>query len=327
MSTASESLTEVRAALPAGAASAIIRRHSASFSLASLLLEPVARRRAHVLYAYCRRADDAIDLVAPARAQGELERLRRELDAVYEGAALADPVASEFQRLVLEVGLPRDYPEALLQGFELDVSGARYATLVELYRYCWCVAGSVGAMMCHVLGAPSSPAIVHGVHLGMAMQLTNVCRDVAEDWSRGRLYVPTELLPEWEPSRGGGAGRGWQLGRWPPPPEPQRALTDAVRRLLEAADVFYRSGDAGLPFLPWRSRVAVATARRVYSAIGQRLLAGGADVRAPRVFVPGSHKLWYTARAALGATCTRTQQVRPVAGERPVRFPEDVLVF
>ena len=321
MSTASESLADVRAALPAGAASAIIRRHSASFSLASLLLEPVARRRAHVLYAYCRRADDAIDLVAPARARGELDRLSSELDAVYAGAALADPVASEFQRLVFEVALPREYPDALLQGFELDVSGAGYATLVELHRYCWCVAGSVGAMMCHVLGAASSPAIVHGVHLGMAMQLTNVCRDVAEDWSRGRLYVPTELLSGWEPPHGS------QLSSWPPPPEQQQALAQAVRQLLKAAEVFYRSGDAGLPFLPWRSRIAVATARRVYSAIGQRILAGHADVSAKRVFVPASHKLWYTARAALSATCTRARQVRPAAGERPVRFPEDVLVF
>jgi 15-cis-phytoene synthase len=320
MSAASSSLGHARATLPAGAASAIIRRHSASFSLASLLLEPVARRRAHVLYAYCRRADDAIDLVAPARAPGELDRLRRELDAVYAGAALADPVASELQRLVFEVALPREYPEALLQGFELDVAGEGYTTLDELYRYCWCVAGSVGAMMCHVLGAASSPAIVHGVHLGMAMQLTNVCRDVAEDWSRGRLYVPRELVPGWDPPPGA------PLGSWPPPPEQQQALASAVRRLLDVAEVFYRSGDAGLAFLPWRSRIAVATARRVYSAIGQRILAGGADVSAPRVFVPASHKLWYTAWAALQATCTRARPVGPVIA-RPVRFPEDVLVF
>ena len=320
MSAASEALGPARVALPTGAASAIIRRHSASFSLASLLLEPVARQRAHVLYAYCRRADDAIDLVAPVRAPGELDRLRCELDAVYAGAALADPVASEFQQLVLEVGLPREYPDALLQGFELDVTGARYATLVELYRYCWCVAGSVGAMMCHVLGAPSSPAIVHGVHLGMAMQLTNVCRDVAEDWSRGRLYVPTELLPGWPPTHASA------LGSWPPSPAQQQDLALAVRRLLEAAEVFYRSGDAGLPWLRWRSRVAVATARRVYAGIGQRLLAVGADVSAPRVFVPTSRKLWYTARAAFDATYTRAaRRVRPAVAERPLRFPEDVL--
>jgi phytoene synthase len=321
MSMASESLG-TRAVLPAGAARAIIRRHSASFSLASLLLAPESRGRAHVLYAYCRRADDAIDLVAPTRAQSELDRLRSELDAVYAGTAVTDPVVSEFQRLVFEVGLPRDYPEALLQGFALDVSGERYATLVDLYRYCWCVAGSVGAMMCHVLGAPSSPAIVHGVHLGIAMQLTNVCRDVAEDWSRGRLYVPLELLPGWQ------ASSASSLGNWPPSPEQQRDLSHAVRRLLAEADVFYRSGDAGLPYLPWRARVAVATARRVYSAIGHRLLAGGADVSAPRVFIPTSHKLWYTARAALGATYMRAARpVKPAVAEPPVRFPEDVLVF
>jgi phytoene synthase len=200
--------------------------------------------------------------------------------------------------------------------------GARYATLNELYRYCWCVAGSVGAMMCHVLGAPSSPAIVHGVHLGMAMQLSNVCRDVAEDWSRGRLYIPTELLPEWHEPHGA------PLGSWPPPPAQQRNLASAVRRLLAAAEVLYRSGDAGLPYLPWRSRVAVATARRVYSGIGQRLLAGGADVSAPRVFVPAAHKLWYTAQAAFHATCTRAVRgARPSMAERPLRFPEDVLDF
>jgi phytoene synthase len=96
---------------------------------------------------------------------------------------------------------------------------------------------------------------------------------------------------------------------------------------LAHADVFYRSGDAGLPYLPWRARFAVATARRVYSAIGQRLLARQADVTAPRAVVPSSHKLWFAARALLDAlpkASSATPQL-PSPSSRPLRFPEDVL--
>lgn len=302
----------------AASAGAIIRRHSASFALASLLLEPSTRGHAHALYAYCRRADDAIDLAPLGLAEGALARLRSELDAVYAGRALAEPIPAEFQRLVFERRIPREYPDALLEGFALDVSGASYATLPDLQRYCWCVAGSVGGMMCHVLGVRREQAVVRGVHLGMAMQLTNICRDVAEDWGRGRLYVPAELLPDWQPPPS-----------WPPPPPTLRLLARAVERLLEEANGFYRSGDAGLADLPFRSRLAVATARRVYAGIGERLLRQGADVSAGRVIVPPHRKLWCVARAALDAARASLPGAAPrrpaAVPEHVVRFPEHVL--
>jgi len=152
----------------------------------------------------------------------------------------------------------------------------------------------------------------------MAMQLTNICRDVAEDWQRGRLYIPAELLSDWqEPST------------WPPAPCALGQLACAVERLLEEAEVYYRSGDAGLGGLGLRSRLAVATARHVYSSIGDRLLRQGADVSAGRVVVPLRWKLWCVARAAFDAMATKsagpTQQVS--IPQRLVRFPEDVLSF
>jgi len=314
MTAVSKTLPEVRAQLPVAEARAIIRRHSASFNLASLLLEPGQRRNAHALYAYCRRADDAIDLVGPHQARAALVSLRAELDAVYAGRALPAAVPSELQRLVFELGIPREYPEALLQGFELDVTDAAYGTMADLHHYCWCVAGSVGAMMCHVLGARDAPAIVHGVHLGMAMQLTNICRDVAEDWARGRCYLPAELAPALEPSQ-----------PWPPSAETQKQLSRAVARLLDEAERFYASADRGLPYLGFRSRVAVATARRVYSTIGYKLRARGADVTAGRMVVPLPDKLWCVARAAVNAALTKPVRRAPRASTSPLRFPEDVL--
>jgi 15-cis-phytoene synthase len=300
-------------------ARAIIRKHSKSFSLAAVLLGPHLRDAASGLYAYCRRADDAVDLVAPALAPERVAALGAELDDVYAGRSLTDPVLVEFQRLVFEHGIPRQYPDALLEGFRLDAEGASYDTLADLLRYCWCVAGSVGAMMCHVLGVRRERAVRHGAHLGMAMQLTNICRDVAEDWQRGRLYLPSELAPGLEYLRAS--------------PQLPRACVvvcaRAVRHLLAGAELLYASGDLGLPYLSFRSRLAVATARRVYSSIGQRILAQEADVLRGRAVVSGAEKLWHVARA--GVTSLRvavtTPPFRAASLTTPLRFPEDVLPF
>lgn len=298
------------------APSAIIRRHSASFALASSLLEPGTRRHAHALYAYCRRADDAIDHAPPGLAGAALVRLRGELDAIYAGQMPRDSIAAEFQRLVFERQIPRAYPDALLDGFALDVHSAHYGSLQDLQRYCWCVAGTVGAMMCHVMGVRNERAVVRGVHLGMAMQLTNICRDVAEDWQRGRLYIPACLLGDWQ------APSSW------PPSQPTSALfARAIERLLEEADILYRSGDAGLGGLDFRSRVAVAAARHVYSSIGERVRRQGCDVSAGRAVVPLPSKLWCVARAAFAAISASSAQSGQRVGvpQQLVRFPEDVL--
>lgn len=297
-------------------ARAIIRKHSKSFSLASLLLGPALRDQASGLYAYCRRADDAVDLVATPQAAEEVRKLRAELDDVYAGRSLSEPVLVEFQRLVHETRIPREYPEALLEGFHCDARGKTYETLQDLHHYCWCVAGSVGAMMCHLMGVRRPRAVRHGVHLGMAMQLTNICRDVSEDWERGRLYLPQELAPGVAPTLGAR------------PSARQAAICAvAVRRLLAEADVLYASGDLGLRYLSFRSRLAVSTARRVYSAIGRRVLARNADVLAARAVVPGAEKALHVLGASLSAIGVQltAPPFRSARLAQPVRFPEDVL--
>lgn len=313
------SLTTPWSSLPSAddgrAASASIRRHSKSFSLASQLLPAAARRDAHALYAYCRRADDLIDLAPAGGALQALERLQRELVDVYAGGSLTEPALRAFQRVVFEREIPRSYPDALLRGFELDARGTTYATLFDLHHYGWCVAGSVGAMMCHVLGVRREQAVRRGAQLGMGMQLTNICRDFSEDWARGRLYVPAELLASFEPPQG-----------WPPPPHTLRLLASAVEQLLREAELFYRAGDAGLPDLEPRARLAVATARHVYSSIGDCVRARRCDVSRGRAVVPLHRKLWCVARAAFVAACSRDPNGGRGSVPRAVlRFPDDVL--
>jgi phytoene synthase len=271
----------------------VIARHSKSFSLAARLLPRAVRRDAVALYAYCRSVDDAIDAASPAEQSGALVRLEADLEAVYAGGAVPDPLLAMFQTLVHARGIPRLYPEELLRGMRMDVVGTRYGTVAELLRYCYRVAGTVGLMMCHVTGVRRAAALPHAADLGIAMQLTNIARDVLEDWERDRLYLPEELL-----ARYGAAGLHRRLGN-ALPASAAPAVARAVQALLARADAFYRSGDAGLAHLSPRCAFAVRAARLVYARIRHVVRSRGGDPRAGRAVVGKGMKAALVARAGL----------------------------
>lgn len=304
---------------------ASIARNSKSFALASRLLPRAQADEAAVLYAWCRRADDAVDLATNAEARGSLALLHGELDAIYARRILAEPILRAFQSVVLARGVPRALPEELLAGLAMDCEIAWYPTLDELLRYCFRVAGVVGLMMCPTLEVRDPEALRRAAHLGMAMQLTNICRDVQEDWEMGRLYVPEELL------RAEGLRElHLRLGE-PFPREAVPAMARAVRRLLREADAYYRSGDCGIAALPWRCALSIRTARAVYAAIGRRVERNGCDVTIGRAVVPLHEKLLHVARAALGSIEELPSRWRGrgrdarLREERVLWFPEEIL--
>jgi 15-cis-phytoene synthase len=312
-------LAECRRTLEAG---------SKSFALASGFLTSAAADRAAVLYAWCRRADDSVDLCAAGHAREAVERLRRELDRLEQGGPCADPLLAAFGAVVRDCRIPLDYPRWLLDGMDRDASGKGYRTLDELLGYCFQVAGTVGLMMSHVLGVRDEAALRRGVHLGIAMQLTNVCRDVAEDWSLGRLYLPDTLC-----AAAGAPGLRARLGE-PLERLPRQAIARVVGLLLLEAEKYYSSADGGLCALPWRAGLAIRAARRIYARIGVELARRGCDPLAGRTVVPG----WRKALLALGATarhlllvpglCARRLTGRlpaPRTPSRLLRFPGDVL--
>lgn len=302
---------------------ATLAQHSKSFALAGKLLPRQARRDAAVLYTYCRLADDAIDLAPPEAQPAALAELRRDLESVYGGEPQRDVRLRAFQELVQRRNLPRQYPEELLAGFGMDSEGTRYQTLDELLLYCHRVAGVVGLMMCHVLGVSDARALKNAAHLGIAMQLTNICRDVAEDWQLGRLYLPLQLLHEYGP----GALNGLCTSSLPESARP--SITHVTRQLLAEASRFYASGDAGMRALPGRAALSVRAARNIYSAIGDRIERADYDAYTQRAVVPQSHKLLLVLKAALATLCelpSRWLRSRPRAELHSVtRFPDDVL--
>ncbi len=281
---------------------AIMARHSKSFDFAARFLAPAVRDETAVVYAYLRRVDDAIDDAPASERPAALARLRRELDAVYGTGELAI-VPGAFRVVARRRRIPRLYLEELLAGMAMDAEGHRYERDGDLLRYCHRAAGVVGLTMCHVFGLRDDAALVPAVHLGWAMQLTNICRDVAEDWELGRRYLPAEryeALGVTVPRPDGGAF----------PRDSVEVTGVIVRDLLALADRYYESAAEGLDALPWRASLAVAAASAIYRAIGDRIADQDHDVTAGRAFVSTRAKVGLAARAVVARV--RWPDARPV---------------
>jgi Phytoene/squalene synthetase len=233
-----------------------IGKGSKSFALASLLFSKRQKESAWKLYSWCRFCDDQVDNVP---ADSAADRLRY-LENATKNVMLDENSILPFRGLkdVIEHHqLPQRHPLELLRGMRMDVEGRRYQTLAELEEYCYCVAGVVGLMMCSVMGVKSEQAYPHAVAMGNAMQLTNICRDIREDYQRGRIYLPLEWLNEKSLNAENLLN-----------PENEMAVVELQERLLQRADELYRQGYAGLKYLSFRSAWAVLVAAKVYSHIG-----------------------------------------------------------
>jgi len=235
---------------------AAIQEGSYSFHAASKLLPARVRDPALALYAFCRIADDAVDLSGQKPAA--VLDLGERLDAVYAGRPRDAAPDRAFAAIVEDFDMPRALPEALLEGLAWDGMGRRYATLSDLRTYSARVASAVGAMMCVLMGVRDRDALARACDLGVAMQLTNIARDVGEDAREGRLYLPTEWL----------ADAGIDADAFLENPQMSPKLARLTRRLLVEARRLYDRSEAGISALPLSARPGIFAARHIYAAIG-----------------------------------------------------------
>lgn len=270
----------------------IITRGSKSFSLAARLFDPQTRDAAIFLYGWCRYCDDQVDEAGQSRDRVELERrlgtLREKTAAAFSLQPQQEAVFVALQHIVHRYAIPAHYALELIEGMAMDVRGTRYPTLQDLLLYCYRVAGTVGLMMSHVMGLRDESALKHAADLGIAMQLTNIARDIIEDAAMGRIYIPLSWLDEAKIAPE-------QIAA----PANRSKLTVINLRLLHEAERYYESGDAGLWHLSFRSACAVSAARHVYSEIGSLLLARGARAWDQRAYVTGARKLRVVGRGVL----------------------------
>ncbi len=256
-----------------------IRHGSRSFYTASKLLPRRVREPALALYAFCRLADDAVDLNAE-KADAVLS-LHNRLDLAYAGTPRNAPADRAFAAVIEEFDMPRALPEALLEGLAWDAMERRYATMPELHGYAARVASAVGAMMCVLMRVRDRHALARACDLGVAMQLTNIARDVGEDAREGRLYLPTAWFDE----------AGIDMAQFLADPRMTPGIGALVGRLLREADTLYIRAEAGVQGLPIASRPGIYAARHVYAGIGGKVRRNGNDSITRRACTTQAQKL------------------------------------
>lgn len=285
---------------------AVIRTGSLSFHTASKLLPASVRDPALALYAFCRLADDEVD-EGDHKARAVLN-LRDRLDEVYAGRPRNAPEDRAFAAIIEAFDMPRALPEALLEGLAWDASERRYQTLSGVIDYSARVASAVGAMMCVLMRVRDADALARACDLGVAMQLTNIARDVGEDARAGRLYLPLDWIEE------AGLTPEEFLSQGTATSQTQRM----VRRLLAEARRLYIRSEAGISALPVQARSGIFAARYVYAGIGAQVRRNGYDSVTRRAHTSKAQKLGWVMQASLRAAGTVVMPQSPVIYAAPL---------
>lgn len=283
-----------------------IREGSYSFHAASKLLPAHVRDPALALYAFCRLADDEVDFGEdkPAAVLALSERL----ECAYQGRPRNNPTDRAFTAMIEEFDMPRALPEALLEGLAWDGMERRYASLSDLRSYSARVASAVGAMMCVLMRVRDEQALARACDLGVAMQLTNIARDVGEDARERRLYLPTDWLEE----------AGIDIEALFANPRPSPRLKKLTKRLLTEANKLYLRSEPGIGRLPLVARPGIFAARHCYDAIGRNLARMDHDSITTRATTTGGHKMRLLGLSVVRAAWASVTPESPVIYARPL---------
>ena len=249
----------------------VTKAHSRTFYMSSALLPAEKRRAVRALYAFCRISDDLVDRTEDD-IEGKLNVWRTQV--LSETVIHDDPVLLAWADARARYGIPVRYVEQLIEGVSRDLICKRYQTFEELAEYCYGVASTVGLMSMHIIGFSGKEAIPYAVKLGVALQLTNMLRDVGEDWRAGRLYLPQEELADFDLSEADIAA-GIVDDRW----------RKFMRFQIKRNRVLYRETFPGIALLDPDGRFAIAAAAELYRAILEDIEAHDWDVFHRRSYI------------------------------------------
>jgi len=284
-----------------------IARGSKSFAAASKLFDAATRERVWLLYAWCRACDDLADdqdhggaLGAQAGAAERLEQIRRLTARALGGDATGHFAFDALGVVAAECGINAVHTGDVIAGFALDAAGWRPRTELDMLGYCYHVAGAVGVLMALVMGVDpeDGDTLNRASDLGIAFQLGNIARDIAEDHAAGRCYLPADWLAQ------AGVDEGELMA-----PRNREALAAMVARMCATAQLYEASARAGAARLPFRCRWAVLSAAGIYGAIARKVAARGPRAWESRVSTSGFEKLRFLGGGLIGAMAGAPEQV------------------
>lgn len=267
----------------------VTRREARNFYFAFLTLPARQRRAIYVAYTFCRYCDDSVDAEG---THGEklrrIEDLRSLLSAAYAGHA-NQPLFIGLADVAATYNIPEEYFHEVLNGVQSDLVKTRYANFEELREYCYQVASVVGLICIHIFGFTGGDEARRGaVDLGLAMQLTNICRDVREDWEFGRVYLPQDELERFGVTEADLENRAVTHG-----------FGNLMQFQIDRAREYFANGRRLLPYLSPRSRACPAALGLIYGGVLNKIEGAGYDVFQERISLSKGAKLGLMARAWL----------------------------
>lgn len=254
-----------------------------SFYFSARFFPKEKRWATYAVYGFCRYSDNLIDNPRGRPKQqliSELACFRRELRLAYRWSESEHPILKPFILVAKKYGIPIEYPLDLLKGVEMDIEATRYRTFDDLYVFCYRVASVVGLMMTHIMGYKDDRAFEYAEKLGVAMQLTNILRDVREDKEMGRIYLPLEDLQRFGITEADVIREKFD-----------ERFRELIKFQVERAHRYYLEAQTGIPMLNTDSQFAIYAASKIYQGILHKIEARGYNPFLGRVYVPLGKKL------------------------------------
>jgi phytoene synthase len=258
------------------------KHYSKSFFLSSTLLPKDKRWDTFALYNFCRYADNIIDKPRERSVEElcmETDHFAEEIKTAYKYGESEHPVLKSFIQVAVKHEIPIKYALELLEGVKMDLTYKRYENFKDLYQFCYRVAGVVGVMMSHILGYKSNDALCYAEHLGAAMQLTNILRDVKEDKDMGRIYLPLEELKKFNLDYDDILNEVFD-----------ERMHKFMKYQVDRAKKYYSEANEGIELLTPNTQFAISSASRIYRGILLKIEARNYNPFEGRVFVKISEK-------------------------------------
>lgn len=267
----------------------ITRKYAKTFYMATRFLPNHKQRSIFAIYGLCRYLDDLVDeaedlalekKICNSEILNRLDEFKSRLVMAYNGKKLEDPILTAFSDTLTRFEIDIELPLQLLEGVASDLTKKRYTDFQEVYDYSYKVASVVGLMTSQVFGYSEENALTHAVDLGIAMQLTNILRDVGEDLQRGRIYLPQSDMDQF------GVTEADLFDH-----KISSEFIEMMQFQISRARQYYNSSDKGIPMLEKDSRLPVALARQNYSRILDKIEENGYNVFGHRAYLNSAEKM------------------------------------